>query len=173
MNFRNSNPHTQVLHQLKTLLNNLTQKQFSEHLDILNGSSIGQHTRHILEFYQCLQTSIQTGIVNYDKRLRSLMMENELFYAQKVVENQIQTIEQVEEDLSLILSSDEYEDVKTNFKREMIYLTEHTVHHLAIIRIALENAFPQTQFDKHLGIAFSTHNHRNQHVACHFTRPPL
>ncbi len=48
------------------------------------------------------------------------------------------------------------------FYRELLYNIEHAVHHMAILRIALEADFPHVPLAEHSGVAYSTVQHRNQ-----------
>lgn len=50
----NINAHIIVLDSLKNLLKNLTNESFSKKNDLLFGASIGEHFRHIIEFYLCV-----------------------------------------------------------------------------------------------------------------------
>jgi hypothetical protein len=47
-------------------------------------------------------------------------------------------------------------EINTSLERELVYNVEHAIHHMAIIRIAIEREFPSIKLDKHFGIAFST-----------------
>ena len=70
-----------VLDQLQEVLEKLMDDQFIAKCEALGGSSIGQHVRHLLEFFVCLESGLATGTVNYDKRKRDLMLENDRFAA--------------------------------------------------------------------------------------------
>ncbi|MBK8497236.1 MAG: hypothetical protein IPL52_00105 [Flavobacteriales bacterium] len=56
---------------------------------------------------------------------------------------------------------------RTTLKRELAYLADHSVHHLAMVRIALEQELPLVRFPGHLGVAASTRNHQARAVAAH------
>ena len=56
------------LQQIKILLQDLTDENFKKRCDTLFSSTVGQHVRHILEFYICLLNGIESGVINYDKR---------------------------------------------------------------------------------------------------------
>jgi hypothetical protein len=40
--------------------------------------------------------------------------------------------------------------------REMVFVYDHAIHHLAIIRIGLQVHFPEVDVDVHLGVSPST-----------------
>jgi hypothetical protein len=64
-----------VLNQLSQLLSLLTEEEYTTKSTLLNGSTVGGHTRHIIELYQCLLNGYTTGKVNYEKRKRDLAIE--------------------------------------------------------------------------------------------------
>ena len=68
----------EVINQLKDLLYQLNINEYTENLPVLNYSSIGQHVRHTIEFFQCLIKGASTGTVDYDSRERNLLIETNL-----------------------------------------------------------------------------------------------
>jgi hypothetical protein len=44
----------------------------------------------------------------------------------------------------------------STLEREMVYLADHTVHHLALVRLGFEALLPGKQLDSTLGVAPST-----------------
>ncbi len=60
----------QVFIQLSDSLNQLGQDQYSRPCKNLSGNTIGQHVRHIIEMFQCLETGYLSGEVDYEKRKR-------------------------------------------------------------------------------------------------------
>jgi uncharacterized damage-inducible protein DinB len=52
--------------------------------------------------------------------------------------------------------------VTTTFQRELTYLIEHSIHHLAIISIALRDSFATIEVPKYFGVAFSTIIHQEK-----------
>jgi hypothetical protein len=49
------------LRQLQTLLRVLPAKAYTHASPLLSGATIGEHTRHVIEFYQCLLSQIQSA----------------------------------------------------------------------------------------------------------------
>jgi len=129
---------------LKELSENLTDKQLTEGLPVLNGSSIGAHIRHILEFYVCLLESSNNNTLNYDNRKRDSTIEVFTKKCVLIIDQILQGIIKYEQDFEITLCADystnEAKDivtVKTTFFRELLYNIEHLVHHLAIIKIGV------------------------------------
>ena len=58
--------------------------------------------------------------------------------------------------------SDEMFLVRTNAEREIVYNIEHAIHHMAIIRIALQHDIPDLELESDFGYAFSTLKHLRQ-----------
>ncbi len=157
----------EVLEQLAEQLGRLTPEQYSQRLAVFNGSSIGSHTRHVLEFYQCLQAAVDTGCVNYDARERNMLLEQHLGYALTVIESCIyQSASLGAEHKELMLHADFGADnqvvVPTNFAREAVYLAEHSIHHFALIRIGIQENFQSVEIVPGFGLAYSTLAHRNK-----------
>ena len=61
--------------QVKQIIQTLTVEEYTKPLDILTGSSVGQHFRHILEFYIELCEGCQDGSICYDNRKRNIDFE--------------------------------------------------------------------------------------------------
>lgn len=155
-----------IIRQLTDLLRQLPQGIFYQALKSLHQHSVGQHTRHVAEFYQCLLKGLETGSVNYDGRERNLRIETDKAYAVEVLEMAAQQIAQLSHNKLMTLHTsfggEETAEVPTSFFRELTYLIEHTVHHLAIIRIGLNEAHPDIFIPEHFGVAPSTLQYREQ-----------
>ncbi|MFC0515787.1 hypothetical protein ACFFGT_16315 [Mucilaginibacter angelicae] len=156
-------PISNLLEQLQYVIDELTPIQYTQPVKLLSQSSIGQHTRHILEFFVELNKGYETGMVDYDKRIRNKNIEADKDFA-------ITTIRQIEAniqkpDKELLLQA-EYGDgeahsaqVFSNYYRELVYNLEHTVHHMALIRIGI-NAVSDVVIPDEFGVAASTLKYR-------------
>lgn len=150
--------------QLRTIIDQLSEDEFSEKLELLNFSSIGQHVRHVLEFYMCLSKGIKSSVVDYDKRIRNLLIENNPKYAIGVLEelSKVFCCEEIEE--TFLTNTIEFNGVVMNtnssVSRELIYLIEHSIHHYAIIGIALRSHFRHVEIPYNFGVAYSTSKHK-------------
>src|SRR5687768_7226309 len=150
---------------LKSLLNFLDQVDqptYSKPLDVFNGSSLGGHTRHIIEFYHCLIKNYNQGLINYDLRERDKNIENDPELASIAVQNIIAELkkinldEKVELQMSYDSQSNVLDSVSSNVKREVVYNLEHTIHHMALIKIGVKVAAPQIELENEFGVAPST-----------------
>ncbi len=75
------------LNEIKRVLLQLNKEQYSYPSKTLFGATIGQHIRHILEFYQSALNGLDSKIVNYDNRKRNLLIETDKEYAIQIIES--------------------------------------------------------------------------------------
>lgn len=128
----------QALDDLKLLLLQLDYQAYSEKRKILSLASIGEHTRHIIELFQCLLNNYEKGEINYDKRQRNRELEINLQAAIDTIDEILKAIPRKDKTLELVQELEGTElRTATNYNRELLYNLEHCIHHQAIIRIAL------------------------------------
>lgn len=157
-----------ILEQLIGLAENITDKNFTQSLPVLLYTSVGKHYGHIIEFYQVMLEGIHSGRINYDSRKRDPDLEDsrircltELRKVERLFHEPLWP-DPIELCGSYSAYSDEVFSVGTNAEREMVYNIEHAVHHMAIIRIAIQHEFPETRLPEDFGYAFSTLKHLRQ-----------
>ena len=157
----------EVLTQLHDLLGAISYEAYSCPLNLLHGSSIGQHVRHTVEFYQCLCEQAPLGFIDYDARARNVSLETDAAFAQSAIDALLQKIDQIPENQILQLQTslgDEVVVIPTTTMRELVYIAEHAIHHFAIIKIALREQFPQVSLPLHFGVAYSTIKYQSQNA---------
>ena len=125
---------------LASALDQLTDRQYTMSCRTLSGSSVGQHVRHIVELFQCLVNGYTTGAVNYDARPRNQAIANHKEVAAECLDNIIDAI--VHPDRPMLLETGMNTDdqpgiISTTYFREIVYNIEHTIHHMALIRIGI------------------------------------
>ena len=152
------------LDELIDLLDQLSDKDYSKSCNALSNATIGEHTRHILEMFQCLEKSYDLGILNYDNRERNNRIQTETEFAKKCIvqikeglksENKTIYLEQFIDSLTIRIQS--------NYYRELLYNLEHCVHHQALIKVAVFQ-FEDILIDENFGVARSTIEYRKQCV---------
>ena len=157
-------PIHNLLAQLQCLLEEMTNEQYVRKIDVLSSSTIGQHVRHSLEFFIELEKGYEEGIVDYDKRIRNNSIETDRNFAINTIIQIHTNLVKTNKNLKLHISYSPEEGnasiVDTNYFRELVYNLEHTVHHMAIIRIGV-NATVKIELPAEFGIAASTFKHRN------------
>ena len=145
-----------TLSLLKEVLQNLPEGLYAKPCNCLSGATIGQHTRHIVELYQCLLLAYETDTVNYDDRPRNTIIENNQDFALKTISEIQNTIEKPDKDLLLINNlNDECFHIRSTYFREVFYNLEHTIHHQALLRVGIE-ALCEINLPDTFGVAPST-----------------
>ncbi len=155
------------LNEIKSLLQEFPQDLYAEPKDILSNATIGQHFRHILEFYFCLEKGVKTGIVCYDERARNVLIETYVTHAVTSIEQSISFLNSLAADHSLKMkanyaTAEEQTMIQTSLLRELAYALDHTIHHMAIIKIALSAEKNDIKLDRNFGVAPSTIRYKNQ-----------
>ncbi len=151
-----------VLMDTVFFLERLDREPYGRKLDVFSGSSIGQHTRHLVEFFQCLLVQAEAGIIDYDARERNHQIETDPVYAAKVIRDLLPRLNEVAEAKALTLKVDYLHEegskaeLPTTFARELIYNIEHAIHHLALIKIGLKVTSPTLVLPESFGVAPST-----------------
>ena len=153
-----------IINQLIDLLNDIESSVYKDTLPPLHYSTVGKHVRHITEFYLCALNGYKNGVVNYDARERNILIEIDKDFTIQTLENVKYQLKTLNLDRNLILKSkfdeDEEMNIPSSFFRELVYLIEHTVHHLAIIKIGLNEVYPEIKIPKNFGVAHSTVRYR-------------
>jgi hypothetical protein len=151
-----------ILSQLTELVNQISEQDFVKPVDTLGNSTIGQHLRHTLEFFICLEQGFEKGLINYDKLAHDKLIESDKFIALSVLTTINEFIVSQPADKALLLEAgydldkEEYVTINTNFLRELVYNIEHAVHHMAIIKIGIREVAPYVKLSHDFGIAAST-----------------
>lgn len=130
----------------------------------LSNATIGEHTRHIIEMYQSLINNYENGIINYDKRERNFSIQTDKNFAITCMNAIITEIEKPNKELVLQQGLDQVlYTIASNYERELLYNLEHSIHHQALIKVAVLK-YPSIQLVENFGIAKSTIEYRNQCV---------
>jgi len=152
-----------VFVQLSESLHHLSDEQYVQQSKTLFNATIGQHVRHIIELFICLEAGYDSGLVNYEKRKRDTLIEKNKDFAQVLLQKIYNGLERPNKKLSLESNYDEHNietiTVSTNYYREIIYNLEHTVHHMALIRVGINEVSNITVPDG-FGVASSTIKYR-------------
>ena len=150
------------LDKLVSLLIQLPDSEYAKPCVSLSNSTIGEHTRHIVEMFQCLENNYDSGIVNYDKRSRNQLIQTNTDFAIsqiKMVQNSLEK-ENKKLELQQIIDKEELR-IESNYFRELLYNLEHCIHHQALIKVAILQ-MDSIEIDASFGVARSTIEYRNQ-----------
>jgi uncharacterized damage-inducible protein DinB len=155
----------QVFLQLTDSLSRLQPDQYVHSCKNLSGNTIGQHVRHIIEMFQCLDAGYQKGEVDYEKRKRDNQIETDKDFATGLLKEISRQISKENKTLYLLTYYDELQErpekISTNYYREIAYNLEHTIHHMALIRVGLRE-LGDLPVDDSYGVALSTLKYRKQ-----------
>ncbi len=150
---------TQQLKALYDLIWSLRQEHYVHQIEHLGNASIGAHTRHIIELLQCSIHGYNTGIVNYENRFRDFELEKNKEFAMACLLQLRHDIIKPDKMVQIftVQAADEIEftPVMSSYFRELIYNTEHAIHHMALIKVALIE-LKINNVNEHFGMAYST-----------------
>ena len=152
---------TNNLNQLAEFIERIPDEKYVQKINVLSGSSIGQHMRHILEFYIALLNS-QSDTINYDNRERDKIIENCTETALATTKHLLKLVPNLNEQLSLNYTADFTSDgdnelkITSSFGRELAYCLEHSIHHQALIKAALIELNLKHLVEDDFGVAYST-----------------
>lgn len=154
------------LNSILQLLDGLSTEEYRISLPVLSGSSIGAHIRHSIEMLKCLQEGYGTGYVNYEARQRDRSLETSTQSAADLISFLRDTLFLENKDMQLLADYTYSGSASclypTSYYRELAYCLEHSIHHLALVRVGMY-AQGLAPLNPHIGIAPSTIRHENKH----------
>ena len=148
-----------TLDQLEEFLIGISPELYTCQLPILEGQTLGQHVRHILEFYDCLLKGLASGKIDYASRQRSQRPEVSVDYALELTGRIRMALAGLHPAHPVLVNADFADgphECHSSVGRELMFAFDHAVHHLAIIRIAILQSFPEYKLPANFGIAPST-----------------
>jgi hypothetical protein len=150
------------LDEMVDLLNQLSNQSYVNPCSELSSASIGEHTRHIIEMFQCLENQYESGIVNYDNRERNKQIQTDTDFAISQINLIKINLEKENKKIELqqIIDGEEI-IIESNYNRELLYNLEHCIHHQALIKVAILMD-DNLKVDANFGVARSTIEYRNQ-----------
>jgi uncharacterized damage-inducible protein DinB len=155
----------ETLTRLKRVLKNVDQQLYTQ-INPKGRASVGQHVRHTLEFYLCLFSAGER--VNYDERSRDILLESSAEHALLVIDQITEQIQTVSSDFpmqtlaELPSVSTEPLSVGSSLSRELLYVLEHAIHHMALIRVLIKDKVADFDLEDSFGVAYSTLAYRGQ-----------
>ncbi|PCH64462.1 MAG: hypothetical protein COC09_02445 [Gammaproteobacteria bacterium] len=155
--------NTQALEQVLSLVSSAKGGAYSETPQGMT-STIGRHVRHVLDHYSALQISMNNGEIDYDLRSRDSIIETDsalaLRQTNKLItwmQDNIHADSALKMKTEISLNGQETCVVESSLKRELIYLLNHTIHHVAYITLVLRML--GITIDQHIGIAPATQSY--------------
>ena len=152
------------LENLINIIQKINSDQYSQKIDLLANSSIGEHVRHIIELFQQLLNGYSTGIINYDDRKRDKKLQEDPNFAIESINEIILKLNKENIDLEILTIYNNYKSkIFSNYFRELIYNIEHFIHHQAIIKIGVESLNIKLE-NENFGMAKSTIQYKKECV---------
>ncbi|MEL6988758.1 MAG: hypothetical protein AAGK97_13155 [Bacteroidota bacterium] len=153
----------QSILQIADILDKIDAASYKKPLKIFTGSSLGQHFRHILDFYNCVIKASELGFLDYACRERNPRIETDVNYAKNTfiqINNLLDKLDfnkeiEVLADVS-VSKSVERPVLKSTIGREVLFAFDHAVHHLAMIKMGIKTNFPEIELEDQVGVAPST-----------------
>ena len=145
--------------EIKSILLQFDDELYQKELKIISDASVGQHFRHIIEFYTCFTEAQQTNLVCYDERNRTYLWETSIIETLAILNELKSEINSIDMNKIIQLRQNYFGEshlIKSTNQRELMYCFDHSVHHFALIKIAIETHFPTIKVPQNFGIASST-----------------
>jgi hypothetical protein len=134
----------EVLRQGESLLNSLSDEDYTRKLPTVFGSTVGGHYRHCLDHFKCLLLGLDAGEINYDHRERNSWIENDCMFALAETHRILRAFESIPTpflDCPInVRSKVNYEVdaaslIGSTVGREFMYAVAHAIHHYALIAV--------------------------------------
>jgi len=148
----------QLLDDVILFLSKLDNGTYNQPIPELFNSTLGKHTRHIIEVYQCLLFRKDPLFVNYDGRERSIEIETNLAEAEaliKQIKAQLSAIKLAGNIFVMSMLAPKHK-IASSISRELLYNHDHCLHHLAIMKVGLVILRPEIELPSQFGVAPST-----------------
>lgn len=127
-------------------------------------SSPGAHTRHFLDFVDCLLTGIDAQRIDYTARKRRSDVEESRMVGCREIALAVEGLERIRHldgRLPLEVRPEPNQDwTRSTLSRELQFVSGHVVHHQALIRMTL--AHRGVEAPSNYGVAPSTRAHREE-----------
>lgn len=127
--------------------------------------AIGPHLRHCLDHFRCLLRGLETGLVDYDARDRSVALETDPEAFRTALAGIVDRFDALGPEpgrrtlriRQTAASGAATVTVESSLERELVFLSGHTIHHLAIMKLVAERH--GVRVPDQLDYAFSTEAH--------------
>ena len=132
------------LEDVLDLLDKIENETYCKPLKIIDNNSMAMHFRHIHDFWNCFLKGIKSKKINYNLRQRNQVFENDKNKMKAAFNLIIDHFDNIKFD-DLLIEDDLIDpnknniSISSNTNRELIFLYEHTVHHIYIIRMVMNN----------------------------------
>ena len=142
------------LQDIHDLLTQLSDASYAKPIPSLSMASLGEHVRHSLGFYECLLKVAAGPEADDDARKRDPLVETQVNKALAC----IVTIQDQWHRLNVnkVVYLKHAHGLESSLSRELLNVSEHTLHHMALMSVALIELGLNHVVNDNFGIAPST-----------------
>jgi DinB family protein len=135
---------TEVLRQGESLLNSVSDREYTRKLPTVFGSTVGEHYRHCLDHFQSLLQGLDADEINYDRRERNPRIEKDRNFALAETQRMLRRFASIPTpflDCPINVRSKVNYDliavpsIGSTVGRELMYAVAHAIHHYALIAV--------------------------------------
>lgn len=149
------------LEQVTVILESLAKLPSDEADQLFISQRIGKHIRHILDHFDAVLTGLKTAHIDYNQRQRESLAERDRNAAHirlTVIRDNWPATASLHMPVTVLsevaLDHQHSEAFDSSLARECLYLVNHTVHHVAYIKLLLTHA--GVKLPANIGIAPAT-----------------
>ena len=136
------------------LLTQLSDASYAKPIPSLSMASLGEHVRHSLGFYACLLKAADGQVIDYDARERDPLVETQVSQALACISGIQNRWQELKVDKPIYLKH--AHGLESSVSRELLNVSEHAIHHMALISVALIELGLNHMVNDNFGIAPST-----------------
>lgn len=148
---------------LLEVIENIPEQFYTQPIPVLENKTIGMQVRHVIEHWQILFDNYENGIINYGDRNRDKSIETQKSIARSIIQQLQVRSNKVDKQLQIV-SVDDNACFNSTYYREIDVVTEHIIHHAAIIKVAVLSIEPAFVFPPEFGYAPATISYKEQCV---------
>ena len=138
-------PLQDSLQQINTVLGSIARLDREESQQVYVGARIGNHVRHVLDHFYALLQLADSHTVDYNVRSRDSLTETDIGFAQAQIDEILVKLDNMEFDdrvVECVSEIDVAESKSASFpstaSREGLWVLNHTIHHVALIKVLAE-----------------------------------
>ena len=134
----------EVLRQGESLLNSVSDREYTRKLPTVFGSTVGEHYRHCMDHFQSLLQGLGADEIDYDRRARNPRIETDRSFALAETQRMLRGFALIPTpflDCPINVRSKVNYDVAavpsigSTVGRELMYAVAHAIHHYALIAV--------------------------------------
>jgi hypothetical protein len=159
---------TEALQQVQYLIESCDEQRYNQPC-IHSESGVGRHVRHILDHFLALQDGLDKNLIDYNKRHHDSSIEDNpaialalIFKLQNwfIKSDQALADRTIKVESEISVSHQENMCFTSTINRELCYLINHTLHHVAYAKLVAKSL--DIKLDDSIGIAPSTASYLRQ-----------